>query len=61
MHWFTSRLDHFDRQVTATWQQRSFQNDTFFDGRYDDTFVKCNVKETIVAAFNMHVLIWVLW
>jgi hypothetical protein len=32
MHWFTQRLDHFDRQVTKTWQQRSFQNDTFFDG-----------------------------
>ena len=32
MHWFTSRLDHFDRQNTATWQQRSFQNATFFNG-----------------------------
>mmetsp|Transcript_53378 Transcript_53378/g.68502 ORF Transcript_53378/g.68502 Transcript_53378/m.68502 type:complete len:507 (-) Transcript_53378:231-1751(-) len=32
MHWFTQRLDHFDRQVTQKWQQRSFQNDTFFDG-----------------------------
>lgn len=29
---FTQRLDHFDRQVTKTWQQRSFQNDTFFNG-----------------------------
>lgn len=29
---FTQRLDHYDRQVQATWQQRSFQNDTFFDG-----------------------------
>ena len=32
MHWFTSQLDHFDRQNTATWQQRSFQNATFFNG-----------------------------
>lgn len=32
MHWFTQSLDHFDRQVTKKWQQRSFQNDTFFDG-----------------------------
>jgi len=29
---FTQRLDHFDRQIQDTWQQRSFQNDTFFDG-----------------------------
>jgi hypothetical protein len=33
MHWFTSRLDHYDRATQpAYWQQRSFQNDTFFDG-----------------------------
>jgi len=32
MHWFTQKLDHYDRQVTKSWQQRSFQNDTFFDG-----------------------------
>jgi hypothetical protein len=32
MHWFTQRLDHFDRQENRIWQQRSFQNDTFFDG-----------------------------
>ncbi len=32
MHWFTQRLDHFDRQNGATWQQRSFQNASFFDG-----------------------------
>ena len=32
MHWFTSALDHFDRQNKETWQQRSFQNATFFNG-----------------------------
>lgn len=32
MHWFTQKLDHFDRQERSTWQQRSFQNDTFFNG-----------------------------
>jgi len=30
--WFTSPLDHFDRQITDTFQQRSFVNSTFFDG-----------------------------
>jgi len=33
MHWFTSRLDHYDRTTPPSyWQQRSFQNDTFFNG-----------------------------
>ena len=32
LFWFTSPLDHFDRQVDTTFQQRSFQNATFFDG-----------------------------
>eukprot|EP00613_Pedinella_sp_CCMP2098_P034599 CAMPEP_0171724882 /NCGR_PEP_ID=MMETSP0991-20121206/24643_1 /TAXON_ID=483369 /ORGANISM="non described non described, Strain CCMP2098" /LENGTH=504 /DNA_ID=CAMNT_0012317875 /DNA_START=26 /DNA_END=1540 /DNA_ORIENTATION=+ len=32
MIWFTSKLDHYDRQISANWQQRSFQNSTFFNG-----------------------------
>ena len=30
--YFDQRLDHFDESLTATWKQRYWINDTFFDG-----------------------------
>lgn len=30
VQWFTQRLDHFNPQNAATWQQKYYYNDTFY-------------------------------
>lgn len=30
--WFNQKVDHYDPTNTATWKQRYYVNDTFFDG-----------------------------